>query len=261
MRRFEEQLKRCVERKILSIFFMAGYPQLQDTFPLVKAIEEAGAHLIEIGIPYSDPLADGPVIQESSEKALANGMSVSVFFEQISELRPQISIPIYAMGYLNPVLQYGIERFLQDCKKVGVDGVILPDLPLEEYEEKYQALFKKYEIGITFLVTPQTSNARLKKIDELSTDFIYLVSTPSITGGRLCVGESVQEYYTKIVQSALSTPILVGFGLYDKESFDRSSQIFAGGIIGSAFIRAISATSEVCVAASKFISEIREVNQ
>ncbi len=256
-RRFHIQQEKQGGQKLLTIFFTAGYPSLYDTLALVRAVEEAGADLIEIGMPYSDPLADGPLIQQTSAAALQNGMTLSLLFEQLEELRPKSEIPVYLMGYFNPMLQFGVEKFLAECQRVGIDGLIVPDIPLDEYEEKYEELFKKYDVGITFLVLPQTPPERLKLIDRLCTDFIYAVSNPSTTGGKLSIGDAQRAYYHRIEQAGLDTPVQIGFGISDKESFESATEHFAGGIIGSAFIRALQQEEDYVAAARRFVCSIR----
>lgn len=222
---------------LLSIYFTAGYPTLDSTLHIAKKLEEAGADFLEIGFPYSDPVADGPVIQHSSEVALANGMTVKKLFEQLRELRTQVSIPVFLMGYVNPVLQFGIEKFCEECKNVGVNGVIIPDLPMYEYEELYKETFERNGIANIFIVTPQTSDERIRKIDRLSNSFIYLLSSNATTGKTLDVGERTTTYFKRIHDLQLKSPLIVGFGISDKGTFQKASQYTAGAIIGSAFVK------------------------
>src|SRR5215207_8375260 len=206
------------ERKILNIYCTAGYPQLNSTIEVMKALQQNGTDIIELGMPYSDPLADGPVIQQSSSVALANGMTIKKLFEQLKNFRKEISIPVILMGYMNPVLQYGFEEFCADASSVGIDGLILPDLPQYEFETEYGAIIKKYGLDFIFLVTPETSEARIKKLDELSTGFLYAVSSSSITGSDKDFS-AVESYLQKLKTMNLKNPVLVGFGIKDKATF------------------------------------------
>ncbi|MGK6352125.1 tryptophan synthase subunit alpha [Parapedobacter sp. DT-150] len=225
------------DKRILSIYFTAGYPTLDSTLDIAEALEKAGADFLEIGFPYSDPVADGPVIQHSSEVALRNGMTLDLLFEQLSGLRKRVSIPILLMGYVNPVLQYGVERFCQSCKAVGVDGVIVPDLPMYEYEERYRGAFEANGLSNIFLVTPQTSEERIRKIDGLSTGFIYLLSSSATTGKNLSVSESTTAYFSRIRAMNLKNPVVIGFGISDRDTFAQATDYADGAIVGSAFVR------------------------
>ncbi len=224
-------------KPLLSIYFTADYPTLDSTISIAKKLEEAGADFLEIGFPYSDPVADGPVIQHSSEVALENGMTVKILFEQLRELRSHVSIPVFLMGYVNPVLQFGIERFCEECKNVGINGVIIPDLPMYEYEELYKETFEKNGIANIFIVTPQTSEERILKIDSLSNSFIYLLSSNATTGKTLDVGDNTTAYFKRIRDLQLKNPLIVGFGISDKSTFEKASSFTAGAIIGSAFVK------------------------
>ncbi len=231
------QLFNQKKTSVLSIFFTAGYPGLHSTIDIAEALEKAGADFLEIGIPYSDPLADGPVIQNSSQKAIENGMTVKLLFDQLKELRKRVSVPVLLMGYVNPVLQYGVERFCASCAEVGVDGVIVPDLPMYEYEEMYRTCFEKNNVSNIFLITPHTSEERIKKIDELSNGFIYLLSSSSTTGKSLSVSASTEDYFARIKNMNLQTPSMIGFGISDHTSFSKASEYANGAIVGSAFVR------------------------
>jgi tryptophan synthase alpha chain len=243
------------DKKVLNVYCTAGYPQLDSTLPIMQALQASGVDIIELGIPYSDPLADGPVIQASGSKALANGMTISKLFEQLSNLRSTITIPVVLMGYMNPVLQYGFERFCADAAKVGVDGLILPDLPMFEFESEYAAIIKKYNLDFIFLVTPETSVERIQKLDALSTGFLYAVSSSSTTG--LDKDFSVAESYLKKLQGLnLKNPVLVGFGIKDHASFTSASQYVNGAIIGSAYIKALGEGSELEEKTKAFIHSI-----
>ncbi|WP_407428722.1 tryptophan synthase subunit alpha [Arcticibacter sp.] len=224
-------------KSVLSIYFTAGYPALNDTLDIAEALEKAGADFLEIGIPYSDPLADGPVIQKSSLAAINNGMTIKVLLEQLKDLRKRVSIPVFLMGYFNPVLQYGVERFCEACAEVGVDGMIIPDLPMYEYEELYQDCFKKHNLSNVFLITPQTSDERIRHIDELTNGFIYLLSSASTTGKNLDLSAKTDEYFSRIKNMNLKNPAIVGFGISDHASFSKASEYASGAIVGTAFVR------------------------
>jgi tryptophan synthase alpha chain len=229
---------------LLNVYFTAGYPTLNSTRPLLDALQHAGADMIEIGMPFSDPLADGPIIQASSTRALNNGMTIALLFEQLAGMREHIQLPVLLMGYLNPVMQYGIERFCADCEKTGIDGLILPDLPLDEYEREFKTLFEKHHLAAVFLVTPQTSEARIRKIDELSTAFIYLVSIASTTGTKDAAQSQTQAYLQRVASMGLKSPTMVGFGIRDKAGFELACRYTQGAIVGSAFIEALDGAQE-----------------
>jgi len=240
-----DKLFRDKSENILSIYFTAGYPSLEDTLPIMKSIEAAGADIIEIGIPYSDPIADGPTIQESNMVALANGMSMKKLFAQLEKMRDEVSIPVILMGYLNPVVQYGVEKFCQKCQEVGVDGVILPDLPMLQYIREYKAIFDQYGLRNTFLISPQTSEERIREIDEHSDGFIYMVSSASITGAKKGITEEQIAYFERIRNMALSNPRLIGFGISDRTGFQTAANYAHGAIIGSAFIHVLSNSKDL----------------
>ncbi|GAB3571138.1 tryptophan synthase subunit alpha [Hymenobacter daeguensis] len=248
------------KRNLLNTYFTAGYPSLHDTLPLAEALVNAGADILEIGMPFSDPLADGPVIQHSSTVALANGMTLPVLFEQLKDLRKAVpDTPVLLMGYLNPVMQFGVEAFLQRAAAVGVDGLILPDLPLDEYEERYHALFQQYGLKAVFLITPQTSDARIRRLDALSEAFLYLVSGPGTTGGTTAPDAAAQAgYFHRIAALNLKNPRLIGFGIADKTGFDRACRYAEGAIIGSALIRALEDAADAPEAAARFVRGIRQ---
>ena len=245
------------DHPLLNIYFTAGYPHLKDTGPIIRALSEAGTDLIEVGMPYSDPLADGPTIQESGTAAIANGMTLELLFEQLREVRPQTEVPLILMGYLNQVMQYGEDRFVADCVAAGIDGLILPDLPLAEFREGLQKKLADAGIAISFLITPQTSEARIREVDELSTGFIYVVSSAAITGGKGGVSDAQVAYFERIEAMQLKTPRLIGFGISDKASFDRASAHASGAIIGSAFIRALGKGGDVGETARGFVRGVR----
>lgn len=225
------------EGKLLSIYFTAGYPNLEDTVPIIETLQENGVDMIEIGLPFSDPLADGPTIQESSTKALKNGMTTAKLFEQLKDIRKKIHIPLIIMGYLNPMMQYGVEAFCKKCAEIGIDGLIIPDLPVDVYHEEYKSLFEKYGLINAFLITPQTSDDRIKYIDSVSNGFIYMVSSASVTGAKTTFGDIQQSYFARIHNMNLKTPQIVGFGISNAETFKAATNFAKGAIIGSAFIK------------------------
>ncbi len=229
--------KLAENQKILSLYFTAGYPELNDTVSILQELEKSGVDLVEIGLPFSDPLADGPTIQESSTKAIANGMTTKLLFEQLKNVRETIKIPLIIMGYFNPMLQFGIENFCKKCAEVGIDGLIIPDLPLDIYEENYKELFGKYNLKNIFLITPQTSEQRILKIDLLSDSFIYMVSSASVTGSQSGFGERECNYFNRIASLKLKNPQVIGFGIKDEETFLQATEFQKGAIIGSAFVK------------------------
>jgi len=233
-----KQLFDKKENRILNVYFTAGYPSVDSTLEIMETLQSGGVDLIELGMPYSDPLADGPVIQQSSAVALSNGMTIATLFEQLRNFRENIKVPVVLMGYMNPVLQYGFEKFCADASAAGIDGLILPDLPPYEFESVYRTVLNQYGLDFIFLVTPETSDERVKKLDELSSGFLYAVSSSSTTGTDQS-RKDVADYLKKLKSMNLKNPILVGFGIKDKESFDAVCNYANGGIIGTAFIKAI----------------------
>jgi tryptophan synthase alpha chain len=255
MNRITELFKS--RKDVLSIYFSAGFPGLNDTIPVLEALTGSGADMIEIGIPFSDPLADGPVIQHSSEIALSNGMTLSLLFEQLKDIRKSVAAPLLLMGYLNPVLQFGMENFCKKAKESGIDGVIIPDLPLSEYFENYQALFEKYGLLNIFLITPQSSEARIRLIDEHSNGFIYMVSSASTTGTKDKLSPDQLSYFERIRNMKLRNPLLIGFGISDRSSFERACGFANGAIIGSAYVKALEQGADVKASTTQFIQSIR----
>lgn len=235
-----QQLFQRKKNNILSIYYTAGYPNLNSTIEIAEVLEKSGADFLEIGFPYSDPVADGPVIQASSKQSLDDGMTLELLFEQLKDLRKTITIPILLMGYVNPVLQYGVENFCKACKAVGVDGCIIPDLPMYEYEEMYRSIFEENGISNIFLVTPQTSDERIQKIDKLSNAFIYLLSSAATTGKNLDVSADARAYFKRIKEMQLQNPLMIGFGISDKQTFDAANEYASGAIIGSAFVKKLA---------------------
>tara|TARA_B100001029_G_C15063673_1_gene461074 strand:+ start:9248 stop:10009 length:762 start_codon:yes stop_codon:yes gene_type:complete len=224
-------------QKILSIYFSAGHPNLEDTVTIIKALQSSGVDMIEIGLPFSDPLADGPTIQESSTKALRNGMGTEKLFQQLKNIRNEVDIPLVLMGYFNPMIQYGIESFCQKCESIGIDGFIIPDLPVEIYHEKYKSLFDQHGLYNMFLITPQTPEDRVRYIDRISNGFIYMVSSASVTGAKSSFGEIQTKYFNRIANMKLKTPQVVGFGISNSSTYEAATKYSRGAIIGSAFIK------------------------
>jgi tryptophan synthase alpha chain len=240
-------------KNILSIYFTAGYPELKDTLAIITELEKAGVDLIEIGMPFSDPVADGPVIQRSSEIALKNGMTINLLFEQLQEIRKSVSIPLILMGYINPVLQYGISNFCEKCKEIGIDGTIIPDLPLHIYEADYKDVFEANSLSNIFLITPQTPDERIHKIDVVSSGFIYMVSSSSTTGVKGSVNEEQIAYFERIRNLNLRSKRLIGFGISDKASFDKAADFANGAIIGSAFVKALDGEGTIETKVNLFV--------
>ncbi|WP_298395432.1 tryptophan synthase subunit alpha [Flavobacterium sp.] len=250
------QLFESKKETILSIYFTAGYPSLNDTLTIIKNLAESDVDMIEIGFPYSDPLADGPVIQESSAKAIENGMTLHLLFEQLQSLRSITQIPIILMGYLNPVLQFGEKAFIQKCNELGVDGIIIPDMPLNYYQTHLKAICEENNVSNLLLITPETSQQRIKEIDENSNGFIYLVSSNSITGST-DANTFQTNYFERIKSMKLNNPQLIGFGIHDKSSFDEVCKYSSGAIIGSAFIKHLEAKGTTKDSIQTFIDGIR----
>lgn len=251
-----DALLQNASKSILSIYYTAGYPRLDDTVSILKSLAESGVDLVEIGIPYSDPMADGPTIQESGSVAIANGMTLRVLMEQLQNVRQEIHIPIILMGYLNQLMQFGIKDFLQMAEGCGVDGVIIPDLPVDIYEREYQELFEAHAIKVIFLITPQTSDKRIHKIDQLSGGFIYMVSDASITGAKSELSSSQIDYFRRVVDMKLNTPLITGFGISNADTFHTACKYSSGAIIGSAFIQALD-KNDLIASAERFILHIR----
>ena len=252
-----DQLFRHKDKDILNIYFTAGYPNLEDTVQIIVGLAEAGTDLIEIGMPYSDPLADGPTIQESGTQALKNGMNLAILFDQIKAARAHTEVPLVLMGYFNQVMQYGEQAFFDQCKAVGVDGLILPDLPLDVYEQEYKDMIEAAGLHISFLITPQTEEKRIRKVDELSKGFIYMVSNAAITGAKSGISEEQIAYFNRVAQMQLKHPRLIGFGISNHETFSTACQYAAGAIIGSAFIKALAKSSSIQKTTKDFVKQIR----
>ncbi|MGB5244346.1 MAG: tryptophan synthase subunit alpha [Lutimonas sp.] len=235
MNRINQKLRE--DKKLLSIYFSAGYPQLNDTVEIIEKLQHNGVDMIEIGLPFSDPLADGPTIQESSTQALKNGMTSDVLFDQLKPIRKTVHIPLVVMGYFNPILQYGVEKFCEKCAEVGIDGLIIPDLPVDVFHDHYEEIFSTYGLINVFLITPQTGEERIRFIDKISKGFIYMVSSASTTGAKTSFGNLQNDYFKRIDSMKLKTPQIVGFGISNKETFAQATAFAKGAIIGSAFVK------------------------
>lgn len=258
MNRIDTLFKRK-KGDILSLYMTAGFPELEDTVKIIRLLESAGVDMIEIGMPFSDPLADGLVIQESSQRSLENGMSLKLLFEQLKDIRKSVDIPLVLMGYLNPVMQYGIKKFVSDCREIGIDGLIIPDLPLHEFRMDYKPLFDKSGIHMIMLITPQTTQERILEIAELSGGFLYVVADSSTTGVKSGIAEAQLSYFRRVEEMEISIPRLIGFGISDAETFQTACKYANGAIIGSAFIRSITGLkdSNIESAINRFVDSIR----
>lgn len=250
-----QKLFQQKSNRVLNIYCTAGYPLLNSTLEVMQTLQQNGADIIELGVPYSDPLADGPVIQESGGVALQNGMTIKTLIGQLQQLRPAVQVPVILMGYINPVLQYGFEKFCKDVAAAGVDGLIFPDIPIREFETEYGPVIKKYGLDFIFLVTPETSEQRIRKIDNLSTGFIYAVSSSSTTGKDKNFSD-VEVYLKRLKDMQLKNPVMVGFGIKDKTSFESACRYANGAIIGSAYIKALQAGTDVNTTTKNFLDEI-----
>jgi tryptophan synthase alpha chain len=250
-----DQLFNKKHHLVLNVYCTAGYPHLNSTGEVLASLQEHGADIVEIGMPYSDPLADGPVIQQSNMVALENGMSIPVLFEQLKNIRDSVQLPIILMGYMNPILQFGLEKFCEAAEAVGVDGIILPDLPMYEFETGYRHLFEKHSLRFIFLVTPETSEERIRKIDGLSSGFLYAVSSSSTTGNNKAIADQ-EMYFKKLQDMQLKNPVLVGFGIKDRSTFHSACQYTNGAIIGSAYIKALQSTSGIDLSTKEFLNRI-----
>ena len=241
-------------KKLLSIYFTAGYPNLEDTVSIIQDLEKNGVDMIEIGLPFSDPLADGPTIQASSTQALKNGMTSEILFDQLKGIRKTVEIPLLIMGYFNPILQYGVEAFCKKCKEIGIDGLIIPDLPVDVYHQEYREIFDRNDLINVFLITPQTSDGRIHYIDSISNGFIYMVSSASTTGAKSGFGKEQTEYFKRIAGMELKNPQIVGFGISNNETFAQAIKHAKGAIIGSAFIKHLA--NEGIDKIGKFVDQI-----
>lgn len=252
MNRINQKLQE--DKKLLSIYFTAGYPNIDDTTSTIQNLEKSGVDMIEIGLPFSDPLADGPTIQASSTQALKNGMTSEVLFNQLRDIRESVNIPLIIMGYFNPMLQYGVADFCAKCQAIGIDGLIIPDLPVDVYHEQYKSTFEKYGLINVFLITPQTSEERIRYIDSISDGFIYMVSSASTTGAKNGFGYEQTAYFERIANMNLKNPQIVGFGISNNETFNQATKYGKGAIIGSAFVKHV--TTEGINTIDKFVHSI-----
>ena len=238
MNRINKKLQK--NKKLLSIYFTAGYPNFDDTVTTIQNLEKSGVDMVEIGLPFSDPLADGPTIQASSTQALKNGMTSELLFKQLKDIRNSVEIPLIIMGYFNPILQFGVEDFCKKCQEVGIDGLIIPDLPVDVYHDQYQKTFESYGLINIFLITPQTSDERIRFIDSVSNGFIYMVSSASTTGAKSGFGTEQEAYFKRIADMKLNNPQIVGFGISNNDTFTQATRFAKGAIIGSAFIKHVT---------------------
>jgi tryptophan synthase alpha chain len=259
MNRISDLFAQATE-PILNVYTTAGFPRFEDTMTVLNALQAGGVDIIEVGMPYSDPVADGETIQQSNQAALEQGMSVAHLFEQLKDMRQSITVPVLLMGYINPVLQYGVEEFCAKCAEIGVDGLILPDLPMVEYEASYQAIFEKYDLYNILLITPQTTDARIRHIDSVSKGFIYMVSSASTTGAKTGISSDQEAYFARIAAMNLQNPRLIGFGISDHESFMKASKNASGAIIGSAFVKMIAQAKDLKAEIVDFVRSIKGKN-
>jgi tryptophan synthase alpha chain len=254
MNRINQKLQE--NKKLLSIYFTAGFPKINDTVSIIENLEISGVDFIEIGLPFSDPLADGPTIQASSTKALDNGMTSEVLFKQLKDIRKTVKIPLIIMGYFNPMMRYGIENFCKKCAEIGIDGLIIPDLPLDVYNDNYKAVFEKCGLINVFLITPQTSLDRIQFIDKISGGFIYMVSSASVTGSQNAFEKTQDDYFKRIADLNLKSPQIVGFGISNAETFKQATKYAKGAIIGSAFVKYLDENGSANI--NKFVNGIRD---
>lgn len=245
-------------RKLLSVYFTAGYPRLEDTVPVLRELQRQGVDMVEIGIPFSDPMADGPVIQQSSTAALRNGMSLKVLFEQLEGIRNEVSIPLILMGYLNPIMQYGFENFCRSCVETGVDGMIIPDLPFNDYLEQYKAAADRYNLKVIMLITPETSEERIRLIDAHTDGFIYMVSSAATTGAQQTFDEAKQTYFRRIDGMNLRNPRLVGFGISNKATLEAAQAHASGAIVGSKFVSLLGSTPSAKEAVTALLEALQK---
>ena len=245
------------KENILSLYFTAGYPFIDSTPNILNALNQGDVDLVEIGIPFSDPIADGETIQASNQEALNNGMNLPLLFQQLEEMPTKLSFPILLMGYINPIFQFGIENFCKKCQELGISGVIIPDLPLFEYKTHYQHIFQKYNVHFIFLITPQTSTERIQEIDNLTESFIYLVASFGVTGAKSDIYTAQKTYFQRIKDMRLKNPLLVGFGISNHTTFSTVCKYFSGAIIGSAFIDVLQKSNDLDLSIKNFVQKIR----
>lgn len=243
---------------LLSLYFCAGAPTLDGTANVIRTLEQKGINMIEIGVPFSDPMADGPVIQEAATKALRNGMSLRILFDQLKDIRKDVTIPLIFMGYLNPVMQYGFEAFCKKCNEIGIDGVIIPDLPFKDYMEEFKPIADKYDIRIIMLITPETSEERIRFIDDNTSGFIYMVSSAAITGAQKEFNEAKQAYFNKVHSMNLKNPTMIGFGISNKQTLESAQANANGAIIGSKFVQLLDETKDPAAACDKLFEALKQ---
>ena len=243
---------------LLSLYFCAGAPTLDGTANVIRTLEQKGINMIEIGVPFSDPMADGPVIQEAATKALRNGMSLRILFDQLKDIRKDVTIPLIFMGYLNPVMQYGFEAFCKKCNEIGIDGVIIPDLPFKDYMEEFKPIADKYDIRIIMLITPETSEERIRFIDDNTSGFIYMVSSAAITGAQKEFNEAKQAYFNKVHSMNLKNPTMIGFGISNKQTLESAQANANGAIIGSKFVQLLEETKDPAAACDKLFEALKQ---
>lgn len=258
MNKINKLFAESSDRKLLSLYFCAGCPTLEGTGDVIKTLERRGIDMIEVGIPFSDPMADGPVIQEAATKALHNGMTLKLLFSQLKEIKNEVSIPLVLMGYLNPIMHYGIEAFCQSCVEAGVSGAIIPDLPFKDYMEEIKPVADKYDLRIIMLITPETSEDRIRFIDEHTDGFVYMVSSASTTGAQKSFDDAKQEYFQRINAMNLRNPRMIGFGISNKQTLESSQQNAAGAIIGSKFVQLLSASANADEAIDKLYDALKK---
>jgi len=244
--------------KILSIYFCAGHPTLEGTADTIKTLEKKGVDMIEVGVPFSDPMADGPVIQDAATKALRNGMTLKTLFSQLENIRPEVQIPLVFMGYLNPIMQFGFENFCKRCVEVGIDGVIIPDLPFKDYLEEYKPIADKYDIRVIMLITPETSDERIRFIDDHTDGFIYMVSSAAITGAQKEFNDAKQAYFSRINSMNLKNPRMIGFGISNKLTLEAAQNNAAGAIIGSKFVNLFEETGDAATAMDQLLDALKK---
>jgi tryptophan synthase alpha chain len=252
-----DQLFNKKREGILSLYFTAGYPRLESTVPTLQALEAKGIDMAEVGIPFSDPMADGPVIQAASTQALRNGMSLRLLFEQLRDIRRTVQLPLILMGYLNPIMQYGFENFCQSCTEVGVDGMIIPDLPFDDYMRDYKPVALRYGLRMVMLITPETSEERIRRIDAQTDGFIYMVSSASTTGAKDRFTDEQQAYFRRIAGMGLRNPRLIGFGVSNKRTYEAACHHAAGAIIGSRFIQRLESSPEPAAALEQLLADLK----
>ena len=258
MNKINKLFEQSKDRKLLSLYFCAGCPTLEGTADVIKTLERRGIDMIEVGIPFSDPMADGPVIQDAATKALRNGMTLKKLFAQLKEIKDKVSIPLVLMGYLNPIMQYGIEEFCRSCSECGVAGAIIPDLPFNDYITTIKPVADRYDLRVIMLITPETSEERIRFIDDHTDGFIYMVSSAATTGAQKSFDEAKQEYFQRINAMNLHNPRMIGFGISNKQTLETSQQNAAGAIIGSKFVTLLNESANADEAINKLFAALEQ---